>query len=98
MEIVSLVREISQIGDFLGGEIMLVVLMEEQILSPKQVCQNCLLADRRGLPRWRKGHLGCGHTLRGLTDQQPELYECEMGFRLARLNSTNEDTLTLKPQ
>jgi hypothetical protein len=78
---------------------MLVVLLEEQILSPKQVCQNCLLADRSGLPRWRKGHLCCGHPLRSLTEQQqPELYECQMGFRLAHLNSVNGDTLTLKPQ
>ena len=77
---------------------MLVVLLEEQILSPKQVCQNCLLADRSGLPRLRKGHLCCGQMLRSLTEQQPELYECQMGFRLARLNSVNGDTLTLKPQ
>jgi len=69
---------------------MLVVLLDEQILSPKQVCQNCLLADRSGVPRWRRGGLGCGQTLRRLTDQQPELYECQMGFRLARLNSISE--------
>jgi hypothetical protein len=77
---------------------MLVVLLEEQILSPKHVCQNCLLADRRGLPRWRQGHLGCGQMLKRLTEQQPELYECQMGFRLARLSSTNEDNTILKPQ
>lgn len=78
---------------------MLVVLMDEQVLSPKQVCQNCLLADRRGLPRWHQGNLGCGQMLRRLTDQQqPELYECQMGFRLARLNSMNGDNTIPKPQ
>jgi len=75
---------------------MLVVLLEEQILSPKQVCQNCLLADRSGLPRWRKGNLGCGHPLKPLSEQQPRLYECQMGFRLAHLTDHNEETVTLK--
>lgn len=77
---------------------MLVILMEEQILSPKQVCHNCLLADRRGLPRWRQGNLSCGKMLRGLSEQQPELYECQMGFQIAHLNSVNGDTITLKHQ
>jgi len=77
---------------------MLVVLLEEQILSPKQVCQNCLLADRRGLPRWRRGHLGCGQSLSKLTNQQPDLYECQMGFRLAHLSSVSGDNTTVKPQ
>lgn len=77
---------------------MLVVLLEEQILSPKQVCQNCLLADHSGLPRWRKGNLGCGRTLRSLKNQQPELYECQMGFRLANLQSPSQDTVTLNSQ
>jgi len=98
MDVVWLVRLISHAGEFLGGGIMLVVLTEEQILSPKQVCQNCLLADRRGLPRWRQGHLGCGQMLRRLSEQQPELYECQMGFRLAHLNSVNGDHTILEPQ
>ncbi|MBW4648857.1 MAG: hypothetical protein KME06_09160 [Kastovskya adunca ATA6-11-RM4] len=62
---------------------MLVILTDEQILSPQQVCQSCLLADRSGQPRWRQGKLGCGHLVRKLTENQPEQYECEMGFRVA---------------
>lgn len=77
---------------------MLVVLMDEQILLPKQVCQNCLLADRSGSPRWRQGHLCCGKMLRGCSEQQPELYECQMGFRIAHLNSINDDHTILKYQ
>ena len=64
---------------------MLVILMEEQILSPACVCQTCLLADRSGQPRWRQGKLGCGHVVRKLSPQQPEQYECEMGFRVANI-------------
>lgn len=65
---------------------MLVILTEEQILSPTQVCQSCLLADSKGQPRWRRGKLGCGHAIRQLTPHQPEQYECEMGFRIANLD------------
>ncbi|PSO54228.1 MAG: hypothetical protein BRC40_06040 [Cyanobacteria bacterium QH_8_48_120] len=65
---------------------MLVILTDEQILSPKHVCQSCLLADKKGLPRWRKGQLCCGHSLRKLSEKQPELYECQMGFRVAKIN------------
>jgi hypothetical protein len=64
---------------------MLVILMDEQILSPTQVCQSCLLADQSGQPRWRQGKLGCGHALRKRTPQQPDQYECEMGFRVANI-------------
>ena len=64
---------------------MLVILMDEQILSPNQICQGCLLADQKGQPRWRQGKLGCGHTVPKLGPHQPEQYECEMGFRIARI-------------
>lgn len=64
---------------------MLVILMDEQILSPACVCQTCLLADQSGQPRWRQGKLGCGHAVRKLTPQQPDQYECEMGFRVANV-------------
>ena len=42
---------------------MLVILTEQQVLSTKQVCSNCLLADSGGVPRWRKGKLCCGHPI-----------------------------------
>lgn len=64
---------------------MLVILTDEQILSPAQVCQGCLLADKSGQPRWRQGKLGCGHAVSKLTSHQPEQYECEMGFRVAHV-------------
>ncbi|HEY9635120.1 MAG TPA: hypothetical protein V6D14_17085 [Coleofasciculaceae cyanobacterium] len=64
---------------------MLVILMDEQILSPTQVCHSCLLADKSGQPRWRQGKLRCGHALGKLTPHQPDQYECEMGFRIANI-------------
>lgn len=64
---------------------MLVILMEEQILSPSQICRNCLLATQSGQPRWHQGKLGCGHALRKANPHQPEQYECEMGFRVANV-------------
>lgn len=67
---------------------MLVILTDRQILSPHIVCQSCLLADQSGLPRWRGGKLCCGHALRKLTENQPDLYECQMGFRVANIESS----------
>lgn len=65
---------------------MLVILMDEQILSPSQVCQSCLLADKNGQPRWHQGQLRCGHAIRKLSNNQPDQYECEMGFRIANVD------------
>ncbi|MGK7873866.1 MAG: hypothetical protein AB4426_11305 [Xenococcaceae cyanobacterium] len=67
---------------------MLVILTDEQVLSTQQVCQGCLLADRRGLPRWRQGKLGCGHFLGKPGKNQPALYECQMGFLIANIDSS----------
>jgi hypothetical protein len=64
---------------------MLVILTETQIISPRQVCQSCLLADQSGQPRWRQGQLRCGNIIRQLTENQPEQYECQMGFRLVNI-------------
>lgn len=66
--------------------IMLVILTDEQILSTQQVCQSCLLADRRGLPRWHQGKLSCGHCLSKAGSDRPALYECQMGFVLASID------------
>ena len=63
---------------------MLVILMENQILVPQQVCQSCLLADQAGRPRWHQGQLRCGRALM-VSDNQPEQYECQMGFRVANI-------------
>ncbi|MEB3177473.1 MAG: hypothetical protein VKL59_00275 [Nostocaceae cyanobacterium] len=65
---------------------MLVMLMDNQIIAPQQVCQSCLLADQSGQPRWRQGQLGCGQLIPKLTQQQPEQYQCMMGFRIAKVD------------
>ncbi len=64
---------------------MLVILTEEQVLVPKQVCQSCILADSSGQPRWRQGQLRCGSQIRKIDPQQPEQYECMMGFLIIQI-------------
>lgn len=64
---------------------MLVVLMDDQLFPPATVCQNCLMADQSGQPRWRSGRLCCGHAVPKLGEQQPEQFECTMGFRIANI-------------
>lgn len=65
---------------------MLVMLTNNQLLAPGQVCQTCLLADRRGQPRWRQGRLSCGRLIRKTIVNQPQQYECRMGFRIAQID------------
>ncbi len=65
---------------------MLVILTDRQILSTKQVCGGCLMADSCGLPRWREGELCCGHLVENTSGKQPKVYECEMGFRVTEVN------------
>lgn len=64
---------------------MWVILMDEQLLSTQNVCQGCLMANRHGQPRWRQGRLGCGRLLEKLAEGQPDQYECQMGFRVAKI-------------
>lgn len=64
---------------------MLVVLMNEQVLSPEHVCQSCLMATQHGQPRWVGGRLRCGRSLHKQTTNQPDQYECQMGFRIANI-------------
>ncbi len=64
---------------------MLVIVTENQIFAPQQVCQSCLLADGRGQPRWHRGQLTCGHAIGKVSEQQPDQYECFMGFRIANI-------------
>jgi hypothetical protein len=59
--------------------------MENQLLAPQQICQSCLLADQSGQPRWQQGQLRCGRALQKLTHDQPDQYECQMGFRIAHI-------------
>ena len=67
-------------------DLMLVMIADEQILSVRQVCQNCLMADRSGLPRWYEGKLRCGRALDKSTEQQATVYECQMGFRVTQVS------------
>jgi hypothetical protein len=64
---------------------MLVILNLEQVISPNQVCQGCVLATQNGSPRWEHGKLGCGHCLSHGDKGQPAIYECQMGFKLANI-------------
>ncbi|MEB3273091.1 MAG: hypothetical protein ACO4AI_09655 [Prochlorothrix sp.] len=72
---------------------MLVILTENQLLNPQQVCQACLLANDQGQPRWHHGELGCGHAIcpsrsaapARTAEPLPPQYECAMGFRLAHI-------------
>ena len=65
---------------------MLVIVMDDRILSPQAICQNCLLADRTGQPRWRHGQLSCGPAVRNFGEGTATQYECEMGFRVTNID------------
>lgn len=66
---------------------MLVIITDEQLLSPKQVCQTCLMASRGGLPRWQQGKLNCARAvIDNSSENQAAVYECQMGFRVAHIN------------
>lgn len=64
---------------------MLVILMDNQLISPQQVCQSCLMADQQGQPRWHHGQLRCGRALHKATSSLPDQFECQMGFRVANI-------------
>lgn len=42
---------------------MLVIMMEDHLLSPAAVCGSCPMASQNGLPRWRRGRLRCGRSI-----------------------------------
>jgi len=65
---------------------MLVMLTDNQLISPQTVCQGCLMADQHGRPRWQQGELRCGRQVAGLDAGQPTQFECEMGFRIAAIH------------
>lgn len=64
---------------------MLVVVMENQLLAPDQICPGCLMADQAGQPRWNHGKLRCGRALSRPIENLPEQFECQMGFRIANV-------------
>jgi hypothetical protein len=65
---------------------MLVILTEQQVISPKQVCQGCLLANSQGLPRWNQGKLGCGYAVDKIGGGEASIYQCQMGFKVASVD------------
>ncbi|MGD1920304.1 MAG: hypothetical protein ACFCAD_16320 [Pleurocapsa sp.] len=62
------------------------MITDEQILSASQVCQNCLMAERSGLPRWRGDRLWCGKALQESSPRQVKIYKCQMGFNIAQVD------------
>jgi hypothetical protein len=65
---------------------MLVILTQESVLSAQTVCQDCLLANHQGLPRWKQGTLSCGSSIhKNFASHQPKRYQCQMGFQLAEV-------------
>jgi len=65
---------------------MIVMIADNQILSAKQVCQNCLMSDQSGLPRWRDSSLGCGKVLQNrVFSGQTKVYKCQMGFNVTKV-------------
>lgn len=64
---------------------MLVILIQEQLIAPRKVCESCVLADRSGQPRFAQGKLRCGQAVSKITEQQPDWYECIMGFHIANI-------------
>ena len=65
---------------------MIVMITDEQILSASQVCQNCLMADRSGLPRWHGGQLGCGEAMQTSVSRRAKVYKCQMGFNVTQID------------
>lgn len=65
---------------------MLVIITDKQLLSPKQVCQSCLMANRSGLPRWHQGKLNCGRSVNKSPKNQATIYECQMGFHVTHVD------------
>ena len=65
---------------------MLVILTRESILSAQTVCQDCLLANHQGLPRWKQGRLDCGSSVhKNLESNKSKRYQCQMGFQVAEV-------------
>jgi hypothetical protein len=61
------------------------IVLNDQVLEPEYVCQNCPLASHTGAPRWLRGRLGCGHPTQRGDAQEPLAFECAMGFRVVAL-------------
>jgi len=60
---------------------MVVLLTDREVLSPRQVCNQCLYASADGKPRFHEGKVTCG---RGPDKPDPakKPHCCPMGFRV----------------
>lgn len=65
---------------------MLVMIVGDRLVPVKQVCQNCVMASRDGQPRWDSGQLRCGQAIASLMPQQPDQFDCQMGFRVVQVS------------
>jgi hypothetical protein len=66
---------------------MLVMVLNEQIIPTRTVCETCLWADQTGQPRWSGDRLRCGKALHKFTEQQPDQFQCAMGFRVVNVHA-----------
>ena len=64
---------------------MLVILLDNQVIPSTSVCASCLMASQSGQPRLHDGNLRCARRLESTTTL-PQ-YQCQMGFRLANVES-----------
>ena len=64
---------------------MLVMLLDNQVIPSASVCAGCLMANQSGQPRLSDGKLGCAQRLE--TSTELAQYRCQMGFRLANIES-----------
>ena len=67
---------------------MIVILLDNQVIPSTAVCAGCLMANQSGQPRVRDGKLGCARQLESPT-ALPQ-YQCQMGFRLANIDSLQQ--------
>ena len=65
---------------------MLVMVVGDRLVPVQQVCQSCVMASRDGQPRWDSGKLRCGHAIVPVMPQQPNQFDCEMGFRVVQVS------------
>ena len=73
---------------------MLVILLDDQVIPSASVCASCLMANQSGQPRFHDGKLGCAKQLdSGTTLPQ---YRCQMGFRLANVESLQQRKVSLE--
>jgi hypothetical protein len=65
---------------------MLVMMVSDRLVPVQQVCQNCLMASQDGQPRWEGGQLRCGQLRLPQSPQQPDQFDCQMGFRVIQVS------------